>query len=102
MRILEDFDKYHPIPRELGKYNYIYASGSSKNEVRRHFILPTELYQTYKEKANTIFHSRYVSERFPFYFRKKDSVNMIGVPLLRERTADKKPIYVCPQKVSSS
>ena len=32
----------------------------------------------------------------------KDSVNMIGVPLLRERTADKKPIYVCPQKVSSS
>ncbi len=32
----------------------------------------------------------------------KDSVNMIGVPLLRERTAYKKPIYVCPQKVSSS
>ena len=32
----------------------------------------------------------------------KDSVNLIGVPLLRERTADKKPIYVCPQKVSSS
>lgn len=32
----------------------------------------------------------------------KDSVNMIGVPLLRERTTDKKPIYVCPQKVSSS
>ena len=32
----------------------------------------------------------------------KDSVNLIGVPLLRERTAEKKPIYVCPQKVSSS
>jgi hypothetical protein len=32
----------------------------------------------------------------------KDSVNLIGVPLLRERSADKKPIYVCPQKVSSS
>ena len=32
----------------------------------------------------------------------KDSVNMIGVPLLRERTSDKKPIYICPQKVSSS
>ena len=32
----------------------------------------------------------------------KDSINMIGVPLLRERTTDKKPIYVCPEKVSSS
>jgi hypothetical protein len=32
----------------------------------------------------------------------KDSVNLIGVPLLRERSAEKKPIYVCPQKVSSS
>lgn len=32
----------------------------------------------------------------------KDSINMIGIPLLRERTADKKPIYICPQKVSSS
>ena len=31
----------------------------------------------------------------------KDSINLIGVPLLRERTSDKKPIYVCPQKVSS-
>jgi hypothetical protein len=78
MRILEDFDKYHPIPRELGKYNYIYASGSSKNEVRRHFIVPPEVYESYKEKANTIFHSRYVWDRFPFYFRKKDRVNMIA------------------------
>jgi hypothetical protein len=32
----------------------------------------------------------------------KDSVNLIGVPLLRERSAEKKPIYICPQKVSSS
>jgi hypothetical protein len=31
----------------------------------------------------------------------KDSINMIGIPLLRERSADKKPIYICPQKVSS-
>jgi hypothetical protein len=31
----------------------------------------------------------------------KDSINMIGVPLLRVRTSDKNPIYVCPQKVSS-
>lgn len=36
-----------------------------------------------------------------WYLFGKDSVNMIGIPLLRERTADKKPIYVCPQKVSS-
>ncbi len=79
MRILEDFDKYHPIPRELGKYNYIYASGSSKNEVRRHFIVPTELYQTYKEKA-IIINTFNSNGRFPFYFRKKDRVNMIAPP----------------------
>lgn len=36
-----------------------------------------------------------------WYLFGKDSVNLIGVPLLRDRTADKKPIYVCPQKVSS-
>ncbi len=80
MRIFEDFDKYHPIPRELGKYNYIYASGNTKNEVRRHFIVPPEVYESYKEKANTIFHSGYAWERFPFYFRKKDRVNMIAPP----------------------
>ncbi len=37
-----------------------------------------------------------------WYLLGKDSVNMIGIPLLRERTADKKPIYVCPQKVSGN
>ncbi len=80
MRILEDFDKYHPIPRELGKYNYIYASGSSKDEVVRYFIVPKEVYQSYKEKANTTFNAWYANERHPFYFRKKDHVNMIAPP----------------------
>jgi hypothetical protein len=75
---MEDFDKCHPIPRELGKYNYIYASGSSKNEVHRHFILPIEVYEIYKEKSNTIFYSSYANQRFPFYFRKNDRVNMIA------------------------
>ena len=37
-----------------------------------------------------------------WYLFGKDSVNMLGIPLLRERTADKKPIYVCPQKVSEN
>lgn len=37
-----------------------------------------------------------------WYLFGKDSINLIGIPLLRERTADKKPIYVCPQKVSST
>ncbi len=80
MNIIEDFDKYHPIPRELNKYNYIYASGGSKNEVCRHFIVPIEVYEIYKEKANAIFYSSYANERFPFYFRKKDRINMISPP----------------------
>ena len=28
----------------------------------------------------------------------RDSTNLTGIPLLRERTRDKKPLYVCPQK----
>ncbi len=36
------------------------------------------------------------------YLFGRDSINLIGIPLLIERTADKKPIYICPQKVSSS
>jgi hypothetical protein len=80
MRTLEDFDKYHPIPRELGKYNYIYASGSSKDEVVRYFIVPFEVYEMYKEKANSLFNGSYANERFPFLFRKKDHVNMIAPP----------------------
>ncbi len=80
MNIIEDFDKYHPIPRELGKYNYIYASGGTKNEIHRHFIVPNEVYQSYKEKANALFYSSYANERFPFYFRKKDRINMIAPP----------------------
>lgn len=29
----------------------------------------------------------------------RDAVNLTGIPLLRERTRDGKPLYVCPQKV---
>jgi hypothetical protein len=29
----------------------------------------------------------------------RDSTNLTGVPLLRERTKEKKPLYVCPQQV---
>lgn len=32
----------------------------------------------------------------------RDSTNMAGVPLLRERTRDGKPLYVCPQKASET
>jgi RsiW-degrading membrane proteinase PrsW (M82 family) len=28
----------------------------------------------------------------------KDATNLTGIPLLRERTRDMKPLYVCPQK----
>lgn len=29
-----------------------------------------------------------------------NAINLTGVPLLRERTRDGKPLYVCPQQVS--
>lgn len=32
----------------------------------------------------------------------RDSTNMTGIPLLRERTRDGKPLYVCPQKASET
>jgi hypothetical protein len=32
----------------------------------------------------------------------RDATNMAGVPLLRERTRDGKPLYVCPQKASET
>lgn len=32
----------------------------------------------------------------------RDATNMTGVPLLRERTRDGKPLYVCPQKASET
>jgi hypothetical protein len=35
------------------------------------------------------------------YLFGRDSTNMIGVPLLRERTRDGKPLYVCTQPVST-
>ncbi len=75
---MEDFDKYHPIPRELGKYNYIYASGSTKNEVFRHFVLPKKVYEIYKEKAKAIYRFSDTFDSNPFYFRKNDRVNMIA------------------------
>jgi hypothetical protein len=32
----------------------------------------------------------------------RDSTNLTGVPLLRERTRDGKPLYICPQKTESA
>lgn len=32
----------------------------------------------------------------------RDSTNMAGIPLLRERSRDGKPLYVCPQKTSET
>lgn len=78
MRILEDFDKCHPIPRELGKYNYIYASGSSKDEVHRHFIVPKEVYEIYKEKAKADFRLSFINDDHYFSFRRNDRVNKIA------------------------
>lgn len=78
MNNYEDFDKNHPIPRELGKYNYIYASGSTKDEVYRHFVLPKEDYEKYKEKAKTDFRLAFINDTHSFYFRRKDRVNMIA------------------------
>ena len=75
---LEDFDKYHPIPRELGKYNYIYASGGKKDEVYRHFVVPIEVYETYRDKAKADFRLAFMSDNNPFRFRKRDGVNMIA------------------------
>lgn len=78
MKIYEDFDKCHPIPRELGKYNYIYASGGTKDEVFRHFVLPKEVYDIYKEKAKAIYRFSDTFDSHPFFFRKNDRVNMIA------------------------
>ncbi len=78
MRIFEDFDKYHPIPRELGKYNYIYASGCSKDEVMRYFILPNEDYERYKEKAKGDFRMGFMNDDNYFSFKRKDHVNKIA------------------------
>lgn len=75
---IEDFDKYHPIPRELGKYNYIYASGSTKDEVHRHFIVPKEVYEKYKEKAKADFCLAFINDDHSFYFGKKNRLNMIA------------------------
>lgn len=35
------------------------------------------------------------------YLLGRDSTNLTGVPLLRERTRDGKPLYICPQKTGS-
>lgn len=35
------------------------------------------------------------------YLFGRDSTNLTGVPLLRERTRDGKPLYICPQKTGS-
>jgi hypothetical protein len=32
----------------------------------------------------------------------RDAINLTGVPLLRERTRDGKPLYVCPQKTNDT
>lgn len=32
----------------------------------------------------------------------RDSTNLVGIPLLRERTRDGKPLYVCPQQTSNT
>ena len=80
---LEDFDKYHPIPRELGKYNYIYGSGGKKDEVYRHFIVPKTVYESYKSELNIPHKNRkhcfgYFNDDHSFCFRKNDEVNMIS------------------------
>ncbi len=36
------------------------------------------------------------------YLFGRDATNLTGVPLLRERTRDGKPLYVCPQKTSET
>ena len=36
------------------------------------------------------------------YLLGRDSTNLTGVPLLRERTRDGKPLYICPQKAGSA
>lgn len=76
--IFRDFDKCHSIPRELEKYNYIYASGSSKDEVKRYFIVPKEVYENYKEKAKINIRLAFIEDKHPFFFRKNDTVNMIS------------------------
>jgi hypothetical protein len=35
------------------------------------------------------------------YLFGRDSTNLTGIPLLRERTRDGKPLYICPQKTGS-
>lgn len=35
------------------------------------------------------------------YLFGRDSTNLTGIPLLRERTRDGKPLYICPQKTES-
>ncbi len=37
-----------------------------------------------------------------FFLLGRDATNLTGVPLLRERTRDGKPLYVCPQKTSET